>query len=194
MWKQLLPAIRMTLTLTVLTGLLYPGVVTGLSQLLFPSQANGSLITQNGRIIGSSLIGQNFTRPGYFQPRPSAAGNDGYDPTASSGSNFGPTSQKLADRVKASVEKFRKENPDYTGPIPADLLTASASGLDPHLSPASAAAQAPRVAKARGVSQEQIQQLVAQITEDRDLGFLGEPRVNVLRLNLALDDRFPLKK
>jgi len=194
MWKQLLPAVRMTLTLTVLTGLLYPGVVTGLSQLLFPSQANGSLITQNGRIIGSTLIGQNFTHPVYFQSRPSAAGNDGYDPTASSGSNFGPTSQKLADRVKASVEKFRKENPEYSGPIPADLLTASGSGLDPHISPASAAAQTARVAKARGVSQEQIRQLVAQFTEDRDLGFLGEPRVNVLRLNLALDDRVPLKK
>jgi K+-transporting ATPase ATPase C chain len=194
MWKQLLPAVRMTLTLAVLTGLLYPGVVTGLSQLLFPTAANGSLIQQNGRIIGSTLIGQNFTRPEYFQPRPSAAGNDGYDPTASSGSNFGPTSQKLADRVKASVEKFRKENPEYKGPIPADLLTASGSGLDPHLSPASVAAQAPRVAKARGVSQEQIRQLVAQFTEDRDLGFLGEPRVNVLRLNLALDDRVPLKK
>ena len=194
MWKQLLPAVRMTLTLTVLTGLLYPGVVTGLSQLLFPTAANGSLVQQNGRIIGSALIGQNFTRSEYFQPRPSAAGNDGYDPTASGGSNFGPTSQKLADRVKASVEKFRKENPEYKGPIPSDLLTASASGLDPHLSPASAAAQAPRVAKARGVSQERIRQLVAQFTEDRDLGFLGEPRVNVLRLNLALDDRFPLKK
>ena len=194
MWKQLLPAVRMTLTLTVLTGLLYPGVVTGLSQLLFPTAANGSLVQQNGRIIGSALIGQNFTRAEYFQPRPSAAGNDGYDPTASSGSNFGPTSQKLADRVKASVEKFRKENPEYTGPIPADLLTASGSGLDPHLSPASAAAQAPRVAKARGVSQERIRQLVAQFTEDRDLGFLGEPRVNVLRLNLALDQNYPAKK
>jgi len=194
MWKQLLPAVRMTLTLTVLTGLLYPGVVTGLSQLLFPTAANGSLIQQNGRIIGSTLIGQNFARAEYFQPRPSAAGNDGYDPTASSGSNFGPTSQKLADRVKASVEKFRKENPEYKGPIPADLLTASGSGLDPHLSPASAAAQAPRVAKARGVSQERIRQLVAQFTEDRDLGFLGEPRVNVLRLNLALDQNYPAKK
>ena len=194
MWKQILPAIRMTLALTVLTGLLYPGVVTGLSQLLFPTAANGSLIQQNGRIIGSTLIGQNFTHPEYFQPRPSAAGNDGYDPTASSVSNFGPTSQKLADRVKASVEKFRKENPEYTGPIPADLLTASGSGLDPHVSPASAAAQAPRVAKARGVSQERIRQLVAQFTEDRDLGFLGEPRVNVLRLNLALDQNYPAKK
>jgi len=194
MWKQLLPAVRMTLTLTVLTGLLYPGVVTGLCQLLFPTAANGSLIPQNGRIIGSSLIGQNFTRAEYIQPRPSAAGNDGYDPTASSGSNYGPTSQKLADRVKASVEKFRKENPEYTGPIPADLLTASGSGLDPHLSPASAAAQAARVAKLRGVTQEQIQQLVAQFTEERDFGFLGEPRVNVLKLNLALDQNYPAKK
>ena len=118
MWKQILPAIRMTLALTVLTGLLYPGVVTGLCQLLFPQPANGSLITQNGRVIGSELIGQNFTRPEYFQPRPSAAGNDGYDPTASGGSNYGPTSQKLIDRIKASVEKFRKENPGYQGADP----------------------------------------------------------------------------
>jgi K+-transporting ATPase ATPase C chain len=194
MWKQILPAIRMTLALTVLTGLLYPGVVTGLCQLLFPQAANGSLITNNGRLIGSTLIGQNFTRPEYFQPRPSAAGNDGYDATASGGSNYGPTSQKLADRVKAAVDKFRNENPDYSGPIPADLVTASASGLDPHLSPASAAAQAQRVAKARGVPQEQILQLIAHFTADRDLGFLGEPRVNVLQLNLALDQQVPVKK
>jgi len=194
MFKQLLPALRITLVLTVLTGLLYPGVVTGLCQLLFPQQANGSLITQNGRVIGSSLIGQNFARPEYFQPRPSAAGSDGYDPTASSGSNYGPTSQKLTDRVKASVEKFRKENPDYSGPLPADLVTASGSGLDPDLSPASAEVQAPRIAKARGVPVDQVQQLISRFTEDRDLGFLGEPRVNVLRLNLALDQLYPLKK
>ena len=194
MFKQLLPALRITLVLTVLTGLLYPGVVTGLCQLLFPQQANGSLITQNGRVIGSSLIGQNFARPEYFQPRPSAAGSDGYDPTASSGSNYGPTSQKLTDRVKASVEKFRKENPDYSGPLPADLVTASGSGLDPDLSPASAEVQAPRIAKARGLTLDQVQQLISRFTEDRDLGFLGEPRVNVLRLNLALDQLYPLKK
>jgi K+-transporting ATPase ATPase C chain len=190
MWKQMMPGLRMTLFLTVLTGLVYPGLVTGLCQLLFPKQANGSLIEKNGRVIGSSLIGQNFARPEYFQPRLSNAGNDGYDASASGASNLGPTSQKLADRVKASVEKFRKENPDLTGPIPADLLTSSGSGLDPHLTPAAAEAEAPRIAKARGVGVDQIRQLIAQFTEDRDLRFLGEARVNVLRINLALDDRF----
>jgi potassium-transporting ATPase KdpC subunit len=194
MWKQLLPGLRMTLVLTVLTGVVYPGLVTGLCQLLFPRQANGSLISGSGRVVGSELIGQNFSKPGYFQPRPSAAGSDGYDATASGGFNFGPTSQKLVDRVKASVEKFRKENPDYTGPIPADLVTGSGSGLDPHLSPASVEAQLARVASARGVSQDQIRQLISQFTEGRDLGFLGEPRVNVLRLNVALDDQFPQRK
>jgi K+-transporting ATPase ATPase C chain len=194
MWKQLLPGLRMTIVMTVLTGVIYPGVVTGICQIIFPKQANGSLIEKNGRTIGSELIGQNFSRPEYFQPRPSAAGNDGYDATASGGSNLGPTNQKLIDRVKASVEKFRKENPDYTGAIPADLVTASGSGLDPHLSPASAEAQISRVAKARGAGDDQIRQLVSQSTEGRDLGFLGEPRVNVLRLNLALDDGFPLRK
>ena len=191
MWKQMLPGLRMTLLLTVLTGLIYPGIVTGLSQLLFPKQADGSLISKNGHIIGSSLIGQNFTRPEYFQPRPSAAGNDGYDATASQGSNYGPTSQKLSDRVKGSVEKFRKDNPDFTGEIPADLVTASGSGLDPHLSPDAAQAQSARVAKARGATRQQVDQLVAQFTEARDLGFLGEPRVNVLLLNIALDERYP---
>jgi len=194
MWKQILPAIRMTLALTVLTGLLYPGVVTGLCQLLFPQPANGSLITHNGRVIGSALIGQNFTRPEYFQPRPSAAGNDGYDPTASGGSNYGPTSQKLIDRIKAAEEKFRKENPGYQGAIPSDLLTASASGLDPHISPAAAEAQAARVAAARNASEAQIRALIAAGTEGRDLGLLGEPRVNVLRLNLALDRQFALAR
>src|ERR1017187_8967667 len=151
MWRQMLPALRMTLVLTVLTGLIYPGIVTGLCQMLFPNQANGSLIYQDGKVIGSQLVGQNFTRPEYFQPRPSAAGN-GNDATASSGSNLGPTSQKLVDRVKASAEKFHKDNPNFTGTIPADLLTASGSGLDPHLSPESAVAQADRVAHARGAS------------------------------------------
>ena len=132
MLQQLAPALRMTVLLTVLTGLVYPAVVTGLCQVLFRYRANGSLVVQNGQTAGSLLLGQNFTRPEYFHPRPSAAGNDGYDPTASSGSNLGPTSQKLYDRVKASAEQFRKENPDYTGPIPVDALTASGSGLDPH--------------------------------------------------------------
>jgi K+-transporting ATPase ATPase C chain len=192
MWRQLLPGLRMTLVLTVLTGLIYPGIVTGLCQMLFPKQANGSLEYKDGKVIGSTLIGQNFTKPEYFQPRPSSAGN-GYDATASSGSNLGPTNQKLIDRVKASADKFRQDNPNFTGTIPADLLTTSGSGLDPHLSPESADAQAERVAKARGASPQDIRALVAQLTEGRDLGFLGEPRVNVLRLNEALDARFARK-
>jgi K+-transporting ATPase ATPase C chain len=194
MGRQLLIGLRMTLMLTILTGLLYPGLVTGICQVIFPNQANGSLILKNGHVIGSALIGQSFTRREYFQPRPSAAGNDGYDPTASGGSNLGPTSQKLADRVKSSIAQFRKDNPDFTGPIPADLVTASGSGLDPQLSPASISAQAPRVAVARGISINQIQQLASEFTEDRELGFLGEPRVNVLRLNMALDEHFPGKQ
>lgn len=194
MGKQLVPALRITLLLTALTGMAYPGLVTGLCQALFPRQANGSLILKDGRLIGSSLIGQSFTRPGYFQPRPSAAGTDGYDAAASGGSNLGPTSRKLADRLKASTEKFRRENPDYTGPVPADLVTASGSGLDPHLSPASAEAQIARVARARDADPGQVRQIVAQLTEGRAFGFLGEPRVNVLRLNLALDERYPTRK
>jgi potassium-transporting ATPase KdpC subunit len=190
MLQQLAPAFRMTVLLTVLTGLIYPGVITGLCQILFNSQANGSLISQNGQIIGSSLLGQNFTRPEYFHPRPSAAGTDGYDPTSSSGSNLGPTSQKLYDRVKASAEQFRKENPSYSGPIPADALTASGSGLDPHISVANAMAQAARVAKARGASTSTIESVIGSTTEGRDLGFLGESRVNVLKLNLQLDREF----
>jgi K+-transporting ATPase ATPase C chain len=187
MLKQLIPGFRITLVLTVLTGLLYPGVVTGLCQLFFRQQANGSLIVKDGRIVGSSLIGQSFTKHGYFHSRPSAAGADGYDASASSGSNLGPTSKKLIHRVKADIKRFRQENPDYHGPISADLVTASASGLDPHISPASALAQAPRISKARGVSMDQIRGLIEQFTEGPELGFLGEPRVNVLALNLALD-------
>lgn len=193
MWQQILPGIRIKIFMTIVLGVLYPLAITGVSQVLFPHQANGSLITANGKVIGSELIGQNFSKPEYFQPRPSAAGNDGYDPTASGGSNYGPTNQKLVDRVKASIDKFRKDNPDYTGPLPADLVTASASGLDPHLSPDSAAAQGARVAKARGVSTDQVSQLIAQFTESPDLGMLGEPRVNVLKLNLALDEKYPKK-
>jgi K+-transporting ATPase ATPase C chain len=192
MRHQLALAFRFTLLMTVLTGLLYPGVVTGLCQVLFPRPANGSLVEVNGKIVGSTLLGQNFAKPQYFHPRPSAAGNDGYDATASGGSNFGPTNQKLIDRVTADVAKFRHENPGYQGPIPADMVTTSASGLDPDISPASALAQAPRVAQARGATLDQIAQLVQDHSDGRLLGFFGEPRVNVLSLNLALDQRFPL--
>ena len=187
MFQQLSPALRMMLFLTILTGFIYPGVITGLCQIVFPHQANGSLVTRNGRVIGSLLIGQNFSKPEYFHPRPSAAGNDGYDPTASGGSNLGPTSQKLYDRVKASAAQFRKENPAYSGPIPADAVTASGSGLDPEISIANATAQAPRVAKARGVKETAIVNLIHSAAQGRDLQFLGEQRVNVLTLNLALD-------
>lgn len=191
MFSQLFPALRMVALLTVLTGLVYPGVVTGLCQILFRNQANGSLIKVNGQVIGSSLLGQNFSKPEYFHPRPSAAGTDGYDPTASSGSNFGATSQKLYDRVKASADQFRKDNPTFTGPIPADALTASGSGLDSQISVANSAAQAERVARARNIDHASVQRLIASNTESRDLEFLGEPRVNVLKLNLALDCEFP---
>jgi K+-transporting ATPase ATPase C chain len=169
------------------TGLIYPGVVTGLCQALFRAKADGSLVVQNGQVKGSLLLAQSFSKPEYFHPRPSAAGNDGYDPTASSGSNLGPTSQKLSDRMKASAEQFRKENPDYQGSIPADALTTSGSGLDPEISVANAEAQSARVAKARGLPKDQLDQLIAGATQARDLGFLGEPRVNVLKLNLRLD-------
>ncbi len=187
MWEQILPGLRIKLFMTLLLGVLYPLAVTGICQLAFPRQSNGSLIEQNGKLVGSDLIGQNFAKPEYFHPRPSAAGNDGYDPTGSSGSNFGPTNQKLYDRVKASVAQFRKENPGYSGPIPADLLTASASGLDPHISPESANVQIIRIANARGVPVYNIATLVTRFTEKPAFGLLGEPHVNVLKLNLALD-------
>ncbi|MGD0225590.1 MAG: potassium-transporting ATPase subunit KdpC [Terriglobia bacterium] len=191
---QFSQAFRFTLLMTVLTGLIYPGVVTGLCQLLFSRPANGSMMEVNGKIVGSTLLGQNFSKPEYFHPRPSAAGNDGYDATASNGSNLGPTNQKLVDRIKADIEKFRKENPAYQGPIPADLLTTSASGLDPDISPASALAQAPRVAEARGITVDQLKQFIEAHTEGRQWGFLGEPRVNVLLLNLDLNQKFPISK
>jgi potassium-transporting ATPase KdpC subunit len=194
MWEQILPGLRIKIFMTILLGVVYPLAITGISQVVFPHQANGSLVTSGGKVIGSELIGQNFTRPEYFQPRPSAAGSDGYDGTSSGGSNLAPTSRKLVDRTKASVDKFRKENPDYQGMIPADLVTASASGLDPHISPDSALAQAPRVARARNMATDQVRQLIAQYTEGPDLGLLGEPRVNVLRLNLALDQRYSVRK
>jgi len=245
MIKELGPGFRLTLVFTVLTGLLYPAIMTGISQLVFPNQANGSLVSANGKVVGSTLIGQNFAKPEYFHPRPSAAGS-GYDATASSGSNLGPTSAKLlhgttkTDDKKnevvdfdginlrvvhycldndipyessASLDQFRdakgeiddvklvKALNDDKNPlvftakaaIPPDAVTASSSGLDPHISPANAEVQAARVAKARGVSVDQVNQAVAQFTEGPDLGLLGEPRVNVLRLNLALDQQFPRK-
>ena len=192
MLSQLWPALRINIFLILVLGVGYPLAVTGVSQILFPHQANGSLITKGDQVIGSELIGQSFSKAEYFQPRPSAAGN-GYDPLASGGSNYGPTNQKLIDRVKASVDQFHKDNPDYHGPIPADLLTASASGLDPDISPASAQVQEPRVAKARGISANELSQLVTQYTKSPDLGLMGEPRVNVLKLNLALDQQFPKK-
>ncbi len=191
MLKHLMPGLRITVVLTILTGLVYPGLVTALCQLIFPAQANGSLIVRAGSVLGSRLIGQPFTRPEYFHARPSAAGPDGYDASASTGSNYGATSKKLADRVAAAVEEFRKENPDFTSPLPADLVTASSSGLDPHISPASAFAQAPRVARARGVSSDQVNRMITESTQGRDFGWLGEPRVNVLNLNMALDRHFP---
>ena len=190
MLKQMLPALRIMVLMTGLTGLIYPAFVTACAKLLFANEANGSLAISNGQAVGSSLLGQNFTRPEYFHPRPSAAGPNGYDASSSSGSNLAPTSEKLFNRVKASADQFRLENPDYDGPIPADAVTASGSGLDPHISPAYAMAQISRVAGARRVDPAEIERLVDQFIENRDLGLLGEPRVNVLLLNLAVDKAF----
>ena len=192
--NQLKITIRATIVLTILTGLAYPLLVTGLAQVLFHRQANGSLIEANGKVIGSEIIGQRFTKSEYFHGRPSAAGNDGYDGANSGGSNLGPTNQKLVDRVQADIKKFRGENPKFTGPIPADLLTSSGSGLDPHISPASAEAQVARVASARGVPLDRISGLVLKHTEGRQWGVFGEPRVNVLLLNLELDQTIPTRK
>jgi K+-transporting ATPase ATPase C chain len=246
MLMELGPGLRLTLIFTILTGLLYPAVMTGVSELIFPKQANGSLVIVNGKVVGSSLIGQPFSKPEYFHPRPSAAGN-GYDATQSGGSNLGPTSAKLLhgttkmddkkneivdfdgislrvvhycvdndipyessvplDQFKDShgdlddVKLIKAFNDDKTplkftpkSPIPQDAVTASASGLDPQISPTNAETQSARVAKARGVSADQVKQLIPQFTDRADLGFLGEPRVNVLMLNLALDQKFPVSK
>jgi len=246
MIKELGPGLRLTLIFTVLTGLLYPAVMTGLSELMFPKQANGSLVSVNGKVVGSSLIGQPFAKPEYFHPRPSAAGS-GYDATASSGTNLGPTSAKLLhgttktddkgnevvdfdgieDRIvhycidngipyesSVPLDQFKDAHGDLDDvklikafnddrtplifsakvPIPPDAVTASSSGLDPQISPANAEIQAARVAKARGASADQVKQLIPQFTDRADLGFLGEPRVNVLMLNIALDQKFPVSK
>jgi potassium-transporting ATPase KdpC subunit len=191
MKKNLLIAIWMTLATTVLLGILYPLAVTGLAQLLFPRQANGELIERGGKIVGSRLLGQPFTSPQYFYSRPSNAGPAGYDPTASGGSNLGATNQALIARVDASVKQLQPDNPNM--PVPADLVTASGSGLDPDISPAAAEFQIPRVAHARGISQDEVRALVKAHTKGRDLGFLGEPRVNVLALNLDLDAAHPMR-
>ncbi len=184
MKRNLMVAIRFTVVTTILFGLGYPLAVTGLSQWLFPKQANGSLILKDGQVVGSRLIGQVFSGDQYFQSRPSAAGN-GYDATASGGSNLGPTNQALVARVKQDVDRWHVLNPG--APIPADLVTASGSGLDPDISPASAAFQVSRVAKARGISEEEVRRVVAKHTQAREFGIFGEPRVNVLELNLDLD-------
>ena len=190
MRRELIVALRMTAVTLVLTGLVYPLLVTGVAQAVFPRRADGSLVESGGRVVGSELIGQRFTGPGHVQGRPSAAGADGYDAAASSGSNLGPTSGKLWSRIEAERDRLAAENPSAPGLVPMELVTTSASGLDPHLSPEAALWQAPRVAAARGVPVEKVEALILEHVEDRDLGFLGEPRINVLLLNLALDREF----
>ena len=189
--RNLLTAILFTIVTTILFGLIYPLTVTGIAQIIFPDKANGQLMRRSdGTIVGSRIIGQPFTGPGYFHSRPSAAGVAGYDAGASSGSNLGPTSQKLIDRIKADAARIQAENANQ--PVPVDLVTTSASGLDPHISPAAAEFQIPRVARERRLMESELRQIVASHTEGRTLGLLGEPRVNVLELNLDLDSKKPM--
>jgi len=188
--KQLYPAFAMTIILTVITGVIYPLAVTGIANVIFKEKAQGSLIVKDGKVIGSSLIGQKFQGEGYFHSRPSAAGTNGYDGTSSAGTNLGPTSKKLTDSVKSKAEALKTENAN--APIPIDLVTSSASGLDPHITPAAAEFQIPRIARERSIAENEVKKLVEQHTEGRQLGVLGEPRVNVLELNLALNAAHPM--
>jgi K+-transporting ATPase ATPase C chain len=190
MKKNLMISIWMTIATTIIFGLLYPLAVTALAQILFPNRANGQLIQRDGKVIGSRIIAQPFTAAGYFHPRPSAAGN-GYDAGQSSGSNLGPTNKTLTDRVASDVQKLQAENPGT--PVPVDLVTTSGSGLDPDISPAATEFQIPRVARARSMTEQELRAIVTRHTSPRDLGFLGEPRVNVLELNLDLDEAHPLR-
>jgi potassium-transporting ATPase KdpC subunit len=189
--RNLIVAALMTIVTTVLLGVVYPLVITGIAQVVFPDKANGQLIERNGKVVGSRIIGQGFSSPGYFHSRPSAAGT-GYDAANSAGSNLGPTNKKLIDNVKTNVEAAHKENPG--APVPIDLVTTSASGFDPHITPAAADFQVPRIARERGMSETDVRSLVAAHTEGRQLGFFGEPRVNVLELNLALDQAHPVRR
>lgn len=189
--KTMIIAIRVTVVTIFLTGLIYPFVMTGLAQMLFPWRAKGSLLTgEKGQVIGSEAIAQAFANPAYFQPRPSAAGEKGYDAAASSGSNLGTTSKKLQDRVKQDLVRLKEENPEAAGTVPSELVTTSSSGLDPHLSPEAMLWQLPRVAKARGAARDRVKAVVDANIEGRTFGILGEPRVNVLLVNLALDRQF----
>jgi K+-transporting ATPase ATPase C chain len=192
MLSQIRPALLMTIVLTVLTGLIYPLGITAVTQVLFHQRANGSLVSRNGSVVGSVLIGQGFAGPAYFHPRPSAAGSNGYDATASGGSNFGPTNPDLAKRLAKDAAAYRSDN-GVTGPLPADAITTSASGLDPDISPANAMLQVNRIAKARNATPAQLADLVQANTEGRQLGIFGEPRVNVLKLNLGLNGQFPTR-